>query len=206
MLQASRRGHLGLHTLVWVVSAALAVGLSAGRLAGADDKPANDKPGEPEQKPLVELKLEGQQSKPDADKPARERTGDDPAELVKPLGPTTHPATRPATNPAAKADKKDEKKLDVPTDVRTVLDKVRDAYKDMKTLKLAGEITGEFDMNGEQQTHRAEFTALFQSPTTFRHQLREEVPVIKGKPTLSEPMLVGGTGKKIYLWEPRYKY
>ena len=71
-------------------------------------------------------------------------------------------------------DKKDEKKLEVPADVRTVLDKVRDAYKDTKSLKLAGEITGEFDMNGEQLTHRAEFTALFQSPTTFRHQLREE--------------------------------
>jgi peroxiredoxin/outer membrane lipoprotein-sorting protein len=131
--------------------------------------------------------------------PNPDKKPDAGGELIKPIKPTT----RPATGPAAK---KEEKKIEVTTEVRSFLDTVRDAYAKLKTLKVEGTITGEIDMNGEQQTNHAQFVASYQSPLTFRHQLREQVPGKAGKVDLTDSMTIGGTGKKIYIFEPAYKY
>jgi peroxiredoxin len=202
--------------------------------------------------------LPGGSAKPDAaTRPAADVAG----ELMRTITPATAPATRPigaaddaATKPAdphaghaagtakaadgklADAKKPDGKKaVPVSAEARALLDKVRDAYKGLSGLKLAGTITGEFDLNGERQTNRAEFAAAFRSAGEFRHQLRELPPAGGAQPVIAdekkdvapkgdakaEPakadagkpataatdsMTVGGTGKKLYVYYPRYNY
>ena len=144
--------------------------------------------------------------------PAEERKKEDdkkpPAatdgpELLQPKDAATRPAaTKPATKPA----------VEVPADARQLLDAVRDAYKNVKTLKLAGTLTSDIDVNGEQINESAEFTAAFAGPLTFRHQTRERAAGANGGAAGGaaagprDATAFGGTGKKLYAFEPRYKY
>ena len=140
--------------------------------APADEKPAPDNPIKKPEVKRGELKR-----------------GEGP-ELLKPKDPATKPATQPA-----------KAKLEVSKEARELLDAVRDAYKGVKSLKLAGSIIADIDMNGEQIKNTAEFTAAYESPLKFRHQSREQASAGK-----TESQLFGGTGKKLYAFEPRYNY
>lgn len=131
---------------------------------------------------------------PNPDKPKRGG-----GELIGPIGVVTPPATLPSA-------KKEEKQAEVSPEVRSILDSVRDAYAKLKTLRVEGTITGEMDLNGEQQTHLAQFAGAFMSPLSFRHTLMEQVPDKNGQAKLVEQMTIGGTGKKLYIFEPAYKY
>jgi DsbE subfamily thiol:disulfide oxidoreductase len=160
-----------------------AVGLSAAASLLHADEPIDVKPAK---KPLG--------PGPNPDKKDRD------IELIGPIKPTT----RPTTGPAAK--KEEKKKVEVAAEARTLLDSVRDAYAKLKTLRVEGTILGEIDMNGEQQTNHAQFNGTFQAPLTFRSQLREQVAAKPGETKLIDSMVVGGTGKKLYIFEPAYKY
>lgn len=134
-----------------------------------------------------------ERTKQDGKKPA----ADDGQELLQPKSPSTKPATRPATKPA----------LRVPADARELLDAVRDAYKNAGTLKLAGTITSDIDVNGERVNETAEFTAALETPTRFRHQTRERPSGTGGAAAAPrDGTAFGGTGKKLYAFEPRYNY
>ncbi|QOV87673.1 TlpA family protein disulfide reductase [Humisphaera borealis] len=157
-----------------VAVALLATGVVAA--APADQKPADQKPGD---------------QKPARDDTARVKvTKADGPELLKPKTPATKPATQPA-----------KAKLDVSKDARELLDAVRAAYKGVESLKLAGTISADIDMNGEKNKNSSEFEASFQSPLKFRHQTREHLT--GGK---AESQFFGGTGKKLYAFESRYNY
>src|SRR4051812_4631254 len=78
-------------------------------------------------------------------------------------------ATHPTTSPAAQA----------------VLDQVRDAYGKLKTLELAGTFTLDADVAAQQTHHNAAFTAFFESPNKFRHEMKDDVTVV-------------GTGEKVF--------
>lgn len=159
------------------LSAAVAVALlSTGLVIGApsNDSPADEKPAE---------------KKTDAEKKPNEAKTAGGPELLLPKA-TTKPATKPA-KPALK----------VSAEARQLLDAIRDAYKDAKSLKLAGTISSDIDMNGEQLKNTADFTAAFEAPLKFRHQTTE-----KSTGGKLDAQLFGGTGKKLYAFEPKYNY
>ena len=196
--------------------------MPAARAAGADPaSPAEEK--KPAGKPV-------DAAKPDAGSKPADASG----ELIRPVGPATAPATQPGTRPAGahaghkgagKEDADEKPELAVTPEVRALLDKVRDAYQGLQGLKLAGTLTGEFDLNGERQTNKAEFTSAFRSAGQFRHELRElsspdgaqpvladkppepaDVQAPATKPAAGDTTTVGANGKKLYVYYPRYNY
>ncbi|CAN5518703.1 hypothetical protein BH09PLA1_BH09PLA1_25700 [soil metagenome] len=76
--------------------------------------------------------------------------------------PTSRPASQPAVAPGA----------------QTLLDQVRDAYGKLSTLELAGTFTLDADAAGETQRQTASFTASFQAPNKFRHEMKDDVLVV----------------------------
>ena len=74
------------------------------------------------------------------------------------------------------------------------LDDVRDAYKQVKSLKVAGTISSDIDMNGEQIKNKAEFTGAFESPMKFHHQTIEKS---SGQSEAVKSQRFGSTGKKL---------
>ena len=75
-----------------------------------------------------------------------------------------------------------------------MLDQIRDAYANLSTLELAGTFTLDADAAGEKQNHSATFTASFQTPTKFRHEMKDDV-------------LVVSTGEKLFsVLVPRNQY
>jgi len=122
--------------------------------------------------------------------PAEKKPAEGP-ELLKPR----EPATKPSTNPA-------KPKIEIPDDVRSLLDEVRDAYKAVKSLKVAGTISSDIDVNSEQFKNQAEFTGAYAAPMKFRHQTREK----SSAGELADGQRFGSTGKKLYAYEPRYSY
>lgn len=95
---------------------------------------------------------------------------------------TTNPATAPSTQPA------------IDPAARALLDQVRDAYANVSTLELAGSFTLDADAAGERQNQSATFTASFQAPTKFRHEMKDDV-------------LVVSTGEKLFsVLLPRNQY
>jgi thiol-disulfide isomerase/thioredoxin len=90
---------------------------------------------------------------------------------------TTQPA-QPTTSPAAQA----------------VLDQVRVAYANLKTLELAGSYTLDADVAAQQSHQTATFTASFESPAKFRHEMKDDLTVV-------------GTGEKVFSYfQPRNQY
>jgi len=79
------------------------------------------------------------------------------------------PATPPAEAPAAKAE--------VGEGAQPVLDRMAEAYAALKSLRVAGELTGEFDVQGEQSSERQAFTGTYLAPALFRHDLQDSLRV-----------------------------
>lgn len=160
----------------------------------------------------------------------------DLGELVRPIAPTTVPAekgqsptgpattqsvavtqaaaaTQPATAPAA-AEAEEKNLGEVSAEAKPILDRARDAYQAVKSLRLAGTITGDIDVNGQQENHRASFTASYRAPSAatrpaeFRHAQHEDAdggPATR-ESSAKDATLVGGTGSRLYVFEPKYNY
>jgi peroxiredoxin len=93
-------------------------------------------------------------------------------------------AAAPATQPSAK----------ISPEAQQLLDQLNEAYTKLKSLELAGSISGSFDAAGEKYVPSNKFTASFQSPNKFRHELTGD-------------LLVGSTGEKAYAFlKPRNIY
>jgi peroxiredoxin/outer membrane lipoprotein-sorting protein len=61
---------------------------------------------------------------------------------------------------------------------RTMLDQMRVAYSGLKSLDLAGTINFNLDAGGRQDSDKGEFTASFQSPAKFRHEMKDDVLMV----------------------------
>ena len=68
-----------------------------------------------------------------------------------------------------------------------VLDAMNEAYSKLTGLELAGKITGDFDVDGQQENQTSEFSTTFAAPNKFRHKMAEEG-------------LIGSTGEKLYVY------
>ena len=76
-------------------------------------------------------------------------------------------------------------------DARQVLDQASAAYAKLKALDLAGTVTVDLKIQGEQpKTHSVPFTATFAAPNRFRHEAKDDV-------------LLGSTGAKLYTFKPQ---
>lgn len=168
----------------WCTAALMAAALLSPAFAADSDtnKPADQKPAD---------------NKPVDPKPANERKPN----LIRGVGELLKPSGAPATKPA-------EKTVEVSAEVRSLLDKVRDAYKNVKTLKVAGTITSDIDINEQQINEQAQFDAIYQSPLKFRHRLleRSQPVAANAQAEWKESMVVGGTGAKLYVYKPQYSY
>lgn len=74
-------------------------------------------------------------------------------------------------------------------EARQLLDRIEQAYRNVQTLEVAGEISGEFDASGQRQQIRQKISGRYQAPNRFRHETIDEV-------------LLGSTGEKVYMYNP----
>jgi len=74
-----------------------------------------------------------------------------------------------------------------PADVQKLLDDVKTAYSQVKSLKLTGTISREFDVAGDVTTEEAAFESSFTAPDRFKHSA-------KGDAT------IGSDGKQCYFY------
>jgi peroxiredoxin len=90
------------------------------------------------------------------------------------------PATAPAaTQPAA----------NVSSDARQLIDQISTAYTQLKSLTLAGTISGDLQVaSSAPEKHSADFTSSYVAPNRFRHEVKNDV-------------LIGSTGQKIYTFQ-----
>jgi peroxiredoxin len=78
----------------------------------------------------------------------------------------------------------------VSADARQILDQATAAYAKLKSLELAGTVTVDLKIQGEQpKIHSIPFTATFAAPNRFRHDAKDDV-------------LLGSTGAKLYTFKP----
>ncbi len=71
-----------------------------------------------------------------------------------------------------------------------LLEQVVKAYSELKTLRLAGKISAEFDVQQQQDSESMDFTAAYSAPNSFRH-------AVEGN------MTAGSTGEKTYVHSTR---
>lgn len=64
-----------------------------------------------------------------------------------------------------------------PDDVQKLLGDVKQAYSQVKSLRLAGTISREFDINGEVTSEEAPFESWFAAPDRFRHATQGDAAV-----------------------------
>jgi peroxiredoxin/outer membrane lipoprotein-sorting protein len=82
----------------------------------------------------------------------------------------------------------------VSPDAAKVVKKVSDAYSQLKSLDMAGKLSGDFDVAGKQEKQADDFTSSFASPNKFRHEIKDQA-------------LMGSTGEKFYVYaKPRNAY
>jgi len=74
-------------------------------------------------------------------------------------------------------------------EARELLEQIQQAYRNVQTLELAGEISGEFDASGQRQRIRQKISGRYQAPNRFRHETVNEV-------------LLGSTGEQVYMYNP----
>src|SRR4051812_40915492 len=71
-------------------------------------------------------------------------------------------------------------------DAQKLLEQVQSAYKDIKSLKLSGDLIGDFDVDGEKRTEKEQFTSSYAAPNRFRHEMK------------NEGTIAGSTGEQVY--------
>ena len=74
-------------------------------------------------------------------------------------------------------------------DAKPLVQQLSDAYSKLKSLELAGTISGQFSVEGStSEKPSTRFTASFVAPNNFRHEIKEDV-------------LLGCTGQKVYSYK-----
>src|SRR5687768_15373799 len=68
-----------------------------------------------------------------------------------------------------------------------VLEKVKQAYSKLKTLEQTGVITGEFDVDGQQNQEKINFVSSFAAPNLFKIELNKN-------------HFLGSNGQRIYVY------
>ena len=122
------------------------------------------------------------------------------AAAVVGVGPTRSALAQPTTAPAATApgaapmdDAPDRPMADAPVEpdpaVKPLLEEMAAAYKNLKTLDLAGSATNDFDAAGQVRNESRQFTAAFRAPNQFRHELPNELVIV-------------GTGSQVFIYDP----
>jgi hypothetical protein len=86
----------------------------------------------------------------------------------------------------------------VSPEVKKELDAINDAYKDLKSLRLAGTIAARLDV-GEKLEPQGSFESTFEAPNKFRNAVRE------GDKNARDDSYVGSSGEKLYFLLPRRK-
>ena len=91
---------------------------------------------------------------------------------------------------AAKGDDADKKpSTKINDDAKPLVEQISEAYSKLKSLELAGTISGEVVVSGSTTRQPAvQFTASFVAPNKFRHEIKEDV-------------LLGSTGQKVYSYK-----
>ena len=64
---------------------------------------------------------------------------------------------------------------------------VKQAYRKLTSLDLAGKITGDFDVDGQKESHSLEFTTSFSAPNLFRLETKDDA-------------VFGSTGERMYVY------
>jgi peroxiredoxin/outer membrane lipoprotein-sorting protein len=113
-----------------------------------------------------------------------------PGDAAKPAGAAG--AVEEQIDPSKAPKLEPVKKAQTSPEAREALDAVSKAYKDVKSLSLAGKLTADFDIDGQKVNNAAEFTASYQAPNKFRHEVKDDVEV-------------GSTGEKVYAYQPKAK-
>ena len=72
-------------------------------------------------------------------------------------------------------------------DAKEIMTKVGDAYAKLKSLELSGKLSGEFDVDGQQDHQEAAFNSSFAAPNKFRSEVTDDATI-------------GSTGEKLYLF------
>ncbi len=116
-----------------------------------------------------------------AEEPAAKPEADKPVAIDGNLAATDAKPAEPA-----------KPKVEASKEAQAQLDKSRDAYKALKSLAMTGKLTADFDIDGQTANNAAEFTASFQAPNRFRHEVKDDV-------------LLGSTGEKIFAYQPKAK-
>ena len=132
---------------------------------------------EDETKPAKPAKPEGDtvKIKPDnGDVKIITKDGDFSHLTIKPLGPATQPVEEVI-------------KPNISADAQKLIDEVVEAYTKLKSLELAGTVTGEIEAAGQHTGGTIPFTAAFKSPNQFRHDAKDDI-------------LIGSTGEKAYAY------
>lgn len=95
-----------------------------------------------------------------------------------------------ADDDAAKpADASTQPSARIGDDARPLVEEMVDAYSKLKSLELAGTISGRFTVEGADPENRStDFTASFLAPNKFRHEIKRDV-------------LLGCTGQKVYSYK-----
>jgi thiol-disulfide isomerase/thioredoxin len=105
---------------------------------------------------------------------------------------TTGPSTQPATQPA----------VAIAPEAQPELDAIRDAYKGLNTLHVAGTISADLDMNGQQRTPHGTFQGDFQAQAGGAPRFRQTTHDAAARSPAAADHIVGSTGEKLYFFDP----
>lgn len=81
----------------------------------------------------------------------------------------------------------DTTKPTISVDAQKLIDEIAQAYREVKTLELAGSYTGDIEAAGQHTGGTVSFNAAFVAPNKFRHDGKGDV-------------LIGSTGEKAYAY------
>ncbi len=68
-----------------------------------------------------------------------------------------------------------------------IIASVRQAYSKLTSLDLAGKISGDFDVDGQKESHNLDFTTSFSAPNLFRLDTKDDA-------------LIGNNGNQLYIY------
>jgi thiol-disulfide isomerase/thioredoxin len=105
---------------------------------------------------------------------------------------TTGPSTQPATQPA----------VAVAPEAQPELDAIRDAYKALTTLHVAGTISADLDMNGQQSSPHGSFQGDFEARADGAPRFRQTTHDDAARFPAAADHFVGSTGEKLYFLDP----
>ena len=105
---------------------------------------------------------------------------------------TKSSTTTTSTTTSAAASAAPAKPAEIARDAAPLLEKLSAAYKNLKSLDLAGSLASEFNIDGEKLNEKVELIASFAAPNQFRHEVKGE-------------LVVGSTGSQLFVIETRGK-